>query len=77
MQSKQGVTLSTLGYSVDCLKSVYNYYSTVSRFFQVNNSIIAVIIDNLENCRYKHNKKALPSWEGVCLIIEYLATDLP
>ena len=56
MQSKQGVTLSTLGYLVDCLKSVYNYYSTVSRFFQVNNSIIAVIIDIFKNCRYKHKK---------------------
>nr|DAK11462.1 MAG TPA: hypothetical protein [Caudoviricetes sp.] len=29
------------------MKSVYNYYSTVGRFFQVNDSIIAVIIDNL------------------------------
>ena len=46
---------------------MYNYYSTVSRFFQVNESIIAVIIDNLNDCRYKH-KKALPKWEGVCLI---------
>nr|DAX69559.1 MAG TPA: hypothetical protein [Caudoviricetes sp.] len=32
-------------------------------FFQVNNSIIAVIIDIFKNCRYKH-KKALPNWEG-------------
>lgn len=72
MQSKQGVTLSPLGYLVDCLKSVYNYYSTVSRFFQVNNSVIAVIIDNPRNCRYKHkfqaNKKALPNWEGKYII---------
>lgn len=52
MQSKQGVTPSSLGYLVDCLKSVYNYYSTVSRFFQVNNSIIAVVIDIFKNCRY-------------------------
>lgn len=63
MQSKQGVTLSTLGYSVDCSKSVYNYYSTVGRFFQVNNSIIAVVIDIFKNCRYKH-KKALPFLGG-------------
>lgn len=61
MQSKQGVTLSTLGYSVDCLKSVYNYYSTVGRFFQVNNSIIAVIIDNLESFRYNRKKAGSPT----------------
>nr|DAN48237.1 MAG TPA: hypothetical protein [Caudoviricetes sp.]DAX20748.1 MAG TPA: hypothetical protein [Caudoviricetes sp.] len=30
MQSKQGVTLSSLGYLVDCLKSVYYYYTTVN-----------------------------------------------
>nr|DAE98653.1 MAG TPA: hypothetical protein [Caudoviricetes sp.] len=39
---------------------MYNYYSTVSRFFQVNNSIIAVIIDNLRNCRYNRQKGRIP-----------------
>ena len=60
MQSKQGVTLSTLGYLVDCLKSVYNYYSIIGRFFKANNNIIAVIIDNLENCRYNRKNHQLP-----------------
>ena len=49
MQSKQGVTLSSLGYLVDCLKSVYNYYSIIGYFIQVNTAIIAVIIDNFKN----------------------------
>ena len=66
MQSKQGVTLSTLGYSVDCLKSVYNYYSTGGRFFQVNNSIISVITDILEIVYYNGNFRAQkkPSQNG-------------
>nr|DAN17848.1 MAG TPA: hypothetical protein [Caudoviricetes sp.] len=28
-QSKQGITLSSLGYLVDCLKFVYHYYITI------------------------------------------------
>ena len=51
IQSKQGVTLSSLGYLVDCLKSVYNYYSIICL---KNQGIIR------QNVRYNRQFQELP-----------------
>ena len=53
-QSKRGITLSALGYLVDCLKFVYNYYTTIQQI----NQKFSVITDIFKIFRLNENRPA-------------------